>query len=267
MSSKIVFTNRIAENYEKYMGPIFFEPCAKDTVSRLDPGKINSILEIACGTGQVTRLLKKRLPGARIVATDLNPGMLELAKKIVDPKDNIEFLPANAEVLPFGDNTFDAVVCQFGLMFVPDKQKAVNEAYRVLRTGGKFIFAAWDRLEKNPAHKIAQDTIASFFKDNPPDFYNLPFSMYDPAEFDALLSSTGFRNIEIENVQMASGPASAEDNARALTEGTPAYLAITERDPALFPEIQKALTHEIEDVYGSAQIVSPMASWVCEGIK
>src|SRR5437773_1985343 len=123
MSSNTVFTNTIAENYEKYMAPMFFEPYAKDMATRLLPDKINSILEIACGTGQVTRLLRMKLPKAKIVATDLNPGMLELAEKIIGTEDKIEWQIANAQELPFGDNTFDAVVCQFGLMFVPDKQK------------------------------------------------------------------------------------------------------------------------------------------------
>src|SRR5438132_1761728 len=149
MSSNTVFTNSIAENYEKYMGPIFFEPYAKDTVNRLSSGKVNSILEIACGTGQVTRLLRERFPDAKIIATDLNPGMLELAKKIVKPEDKIEWLAADAQELPFGENTFDAVICQFGLMFVPNKQKAVNEAYRVLKPDARFIFNTWDRIEKN----------------------------------------------------------------------------------------------------------------------
>src|SRR5437016_13979242 len=122
MSSSAEFTNNVAENYEKYMGPVFFEPYAKDMTDRLETGNITAILEIACGTGQVTRLLRTKFPEAKITATDLNRGMLETAKKkIID--DKIEWRIADAQELPFNDNEFDAVLCQFGVMFFPDKQK------------------------------------------------------------------------------------------------------------------------------------------------
>src|SRR5205823_6905995 len=153
MSSSAEFTNNVAENYEKYMGPIFFEPYAKDMTDRLGTGNITSILEIACGTGQVTRLLRTKFPDAKITATDLNPGMLETAKKIINEKDKIEWLIADAQELPFDENTFDAVICQFGLMFLPDKQKGINEARRVLKPEGKFIFNTWDSMQNNPVKK------------------------------------------------------------------------------------------------------------------
>src|SRR5436190_14112443 len=166
MPSTTSFTANVAENYEKFMGALFFVPYAKDIVSRL-PGNINSVLEIACGTGQVTRLLREHFPEARIVATDLNPGMIEVAKKIIGEQDKIEWSVADAQELPFDDNTFDVVICQFGLMFLPDKQKGVNEAFRVLKPGGRFIFNTWDSMKNNTVYIIANDVTNSFFSDNP----------------------------------------------------------------------------------------------------
>src|SRR5260221_8759715 len=246
MPKNIVFTNKVAENYEKYMAPMFFEPYAKDMASRLLPDRIDSILEIACGTGQVTRLLRERLHKARIVATDLNPGMLELAKKIINPEDKIKWLVADALELPFEENTFDAVVCQFGMMFLPDKQKGANEAYRVLKPGGRFINNTWDRLETNPATKIAQDVINSFFKDHSFNFYNTPFSMYDPEEIKSLFISAEFKNVSVENASCAGYSASAENAAKALCLGSPAYLAICENDENLLPAILKAVAMAME---------------------
>ncbi len=267
MSSNTVFTNSIAENYEKYMGPIFFEPYAKDIADRLSSGKINSLLEVECGTAQVTRLLRERFHDSKIVATDLNPGMLELAKKIVSTEDKIEWRVANAEELPFDDKVFDAVICQFGLMFVPDKQKAVNEAYRVLKQGGRFIFNTWDSIEKNHIYEIANDVLISYFKDNPPDFFNVPFSMHNTDEMKSLLKSAGFGNISVEHVHFESYATSAKDMAKAFTEGTPAYLAICERNEKLLPEIQKSISIEIEKEFGTSSFTIPLYAFVAEGVK
>lgn len=267
MSSNSSFTNLIAENYEKYMGPMFFVPYAEDTASRLTNGKINSLLEVACGTGQVTRLLRKKLGDAAIIATDLNPGMIEVAKKIVNVKDNIEWQTADAQELPFEDNSFDAVICQFGLMFVPDKQKAVNEAFRVLKTGGRFIFTTWDKIEFSPFTKIVRDTALTFFKEDPPDFYDVPFSMYETAEMESLMSIAGFNNIKVENVKHTGYSESAESAVKGLTQGTPAYLAICERDESLLPEIQKAAGEKISKEFGALDLKLPLQAWVTEGVK
>ena len=265
MSSNTVFTNRIAENYEKYMAPMFFEPYAEDMARRFSAGQVNAILEVACGTGQVTRHLREHLPNARITATDLNAGMLEYAKKTVGAENDFEWLIADAQNLQFGENSFDAVICQFGLMLMPDKQRAVNEAYRVLRPGGRFIFMTWDKID--PASKIVNDVINSYFKDDPPDFYAVPFSMYKPGELRQLLETGGFKNIIIENISKMGYASSPEDAAKALTEGTPAYLSICERDEKLLPEIQRSASLAIEKEFGAGSFKTLLKAWIAEGEK
>jgi len=261
------FNKIIAENYEKYLGPVFNDVYAKDLAARLASHKINSILETACGTGQVTRLLRKMFPETRIVSTDLNPGMFEMAKKAVSIDDNIEWNTANAEELPYDSSTFDAVICQFGLMFVPDKQKAVNEAYRVLKSCGRFIFNTWDSLEKNYISKMANDTVNSYFKDNPPDFFSVPFSMHNPAEMEKLLQNSGFNNITVENVLFTGHADSALDVVKALISGTPVYMAICERDEKILPDIQQTLLKKIESEFGTGPLKIPLSAWVAEGVK
>ncbi len=267
MSTNTVFTNTIAENYEKYRGPMFFEPYAKDLAKRLNSKNITSILETACGTGQVTRLLRKQLPGAKITATDLNAGMLELATKIINPEDKIEWFIADAMELPFDENTFDAVICQFGMMFVPDKQKAVNEAYRVLKPGGRFVFSTWDSIEKSIITEISRDVLNSYFKDKPADFYSVPFSMFSPEENEMLLENAGFKNASVENIKYTGDCSSAENAAIAMTEGSPAFLDICERDKTLLPAIQKTLCNEIKKVFGPSSFKIQLEALIAEGVK
>ena len=267
MASLIKFTDSVAENYEKYRGTIFFEPYAKEMVSRLEPKNINSVLEVACGTGQVTRLLRAKLPAARIVATDLNPAMIDVAKKIVSEQDKIEWLLADAQVLPYNDNTFDAVLFQFGIMFIPDKQKAINDAYRVLKPGGKFIFNTWDSIQNNPIIKITQEVVNSFFDVDPVTFWDIPFSMYNPEEHKKIMSDAGFKNITVQNVTLNGYSPSAQEAAIGLTVGSPAHTYIMERSPDLLPEIQKKVTEAIVKEFGEKDLKIPLSAWVAEGVK
>ena len=145
----MAFVGSIPENYDRYLGAVLFEPYARDLVERVKVSDGGSLLEVACGTGIVTRRLRDRLPaGAQIVATDLNEAMINYASQKFRAGENIEWRPANALDLPFADQTFDTVICQFGLMFFPDKQKGVNETFRVLKPNGQFIFNVWDAIEK-----------------------------------------------------------------------------------------------------------------------
>src|SRR5688572_14145017 len=149
MMTDDVFTGSVPNLYETYLVPLIFEPYAVDLVNRLASHSLARVLEIAAGTGVVTRTLASVLPeSVAIVATDLNQPMLDQASA-VGTKRPVEWRRADAMQLPFADGEFDAVVCQFGVMFFPEKAKAVSEVRRVLRSGGVFIFNVWDRLEEN----------------------------------------------------------------------------------------------------------------------
>ncbi|HLW13061.1 MAG TPA: class I SAM-dependent methyltransferase, partial [Casimicrobiaceae bacterium] len=144
-----VFAGSIPEIYDTLLVPLIFEPYAADLARRLAEQPLHRILEIAAGTGVVTRAMARALPpDVSITATDLNAQMIDRARAVGTVR-NVEWRPADAINLPFGDGTFDAVVCQFGAMFFPDKQKAFSEARRVLRAGGSLLFNVWDRIEEN----------------------------------------------------------------------------------------------------------------------
>ena len=162
------FAGSIPALYEQYLGSLLFQPYAEVMASRLKDLKQGRVLETAAGTGIVTRALAKTLPQeVEIVATDLNQAMLDLASgKLQAP--NVRWQQADAQALPFEDTSFDAVVCQFGVMFFPDKQAGFREALRVLKPGGRFLFNVWDSLDRNEVSRIVSEAAGKAFPNDPP---------------------------------------------------------------------------------------------------
>ncbi len=224
------FVGSIPENYDRYLGPVFFTPYAEDLVKRLAVPEAGVVLETACGTGLLTRMLKDGLPAdVKLVATDLNQAMMDFAQHKFANDEALEWQLADAMDLPFADQTFDAVVCQFGLMFVPDKEAAVREARRVLKPGGVFLFNVWDAIEKNEMAHIANAIICSFFENDPPIFYQIPFGYHDTEVIQTLLKKVGFEDIQMDVVAKVGESFSAQEAAQGLVEGNPVAIAIKER--------------------------------------
>ncbi|TIV70448.1 MAG: methyltransferase domain-containing protein, partial [Mesorhizobium sp.] len=178
-----VFAGSVPENYDRYMVPLIFEPYAADLARRaasLSPG---SVLEIAAGTGVVTRALAPKLPsGASYVVTDLSQPMLDYAASRQEPDSRITWRQADALALPFEDATFDVVCCQFGAMFFPDRTLGYREAKRVLKPGGRFLFNVWDRIEENVFADDITNALARIFPDDPPRFLaRTPYGYHDTA--------------------------------------------------------------------------------------
>jgi ubiquinone/menaquinone biosynthesis C-methylase UbiE len=165
-----VFTGCIPELYDAYLVPLLFEPYAADLAARLASRPLGRVLEIAAGTGVATRAMATALPEAvAIAATDLNQAMLDRAAARGTSRP-VEWRQADAMALPFADGTFDAVVCQFGVMFFPEKGRAYAEVRRVLRSGGLFVFNVWDRIQENEFADIVTTALAALFPDDPPRF-------------------------------------------------------------------------------------------------
>ena len=257
------FSGSIPAAYDRYLGPILFQPYAEDLVARLKIPDHGSVLELACGTGILTRVLRSRLPNAvTLTATDLNEPMFRDAARKFDRNEIVEWSQADASSLPFGDNLFDAVFCQFGLMFVPDKKLAAEEARRVLKPGGVFLFNVWDAMEHNALCRVAHETIAGFFEKDPPTFYQVPFGYHDQTEIRRVLAHAGFSKIEIEVVPKLGRISSAEDAAIGLVQGNPVAIAITERDPTLVTVITDAVAKAVRDQFGERDGAAPMRAIV-----
>jgi ubiquinone/menaquinone biosynthesis C-methylase UbiE len=266
MEKTTAFTEGVPANYERYLGPFLFEPYALDLVSRLQDKKYPDILEIACGTGRVTAHLARSVKHDTLTATDLNPDMITIAKDVV--KDvTVKWMPADAMQLPFEDDSFDLVVMQFGIMFFPDKEKGLKEAYRVLRHGGKLIFSTWNKAETVKAIHEGRLVIESYFGENPPIFYNVPYSMYDDRELTTIARRAGFKNITTTLVKKEGVSPSASDLAKGIVEGNPIYITILERDPSLVNTIKDHIQKVLTEKFGAKDLRSPLEAWVVEGVK
>ncbi|MGZ3663276.1 MAG: class I SAM-dependent methyltransferase [Ktedonobacterales bacterium] len=229
-----VFTGSIPQLYETYLVPLIFEPYAADLASRLALRSVTRVLEIAAGTGVVTRALASTLAEhTSIVATDLNQPMLDHASALGTQRP-VDWLQADALHLPFHDATFDAVVCQFGVMFFPDKSKAFSEARRVLSTGGVFFFSVWDRIEENEFAGTVTTALASMFPEDPPRFFaRTPYGYYDRQTIERDLANGGFiASPDIVTVAARSRAHSCRVSAIAFCQGTPLRNEIEARDPS-----------------------------------
>jgi ubiquinone/menaquinone biosynthesis C-methylase UbiE len=263
-SNHAAFVGSVPENYDRYLGPVLFEPYAADLVERLDVPEEATVLELACGTGIVTRHLRDRLgPKTKLVATDLNEAMLSFAAQKFEDTESVEWKQADASELPFEDNTFDAVVCQFGVMFFPDKERALCETYRVLKSGGRFLFSVWDRIEKNDLAHTAHAIISKFFEDNPPDFYETPFSFHDPEIIRSMLRRAGFLDTRLSLLPLPAIGNSARALARGLVRGNPVIGAIKERDESSVPQIEARVAEAVAAQFGDAPVRARMQALIC----
>lgn len=263
----VIFEGSVPENYDRYLGPALFEPFAKDITARLKGAQPKKILELACGTGILSRQLRDNLdPAVQIVATDLNPGMLAFAQAKFRADENVEWQEADAGGLSFPDKSFDAVVCQFGFMFVPDKESAMRESYRVLSSAGALLFNVWDAMEHNPIPRIAHETIASFFDHDAPNFYEVPFSFYDPGSIRGLLQKAGFNAIESSLVTLPCRSPSAAEFAIGLIRGNPVATAIQERGVKI-DDVIAAVKQKITAHYGAAPVESTMQALVWRALR
>ena len=247
-----VFGGSIPKLYEEYLVPLIFEPYALDLARRVASRSSARVLEIAAGTGVLTRQLASALaPGAAIVATDLNQPMLDLAAAIGTPRP-VEWRQADALRLPFDDASFDAVVCQFGVMFFPDKAGAFAQARRVLRAGGVLIFNVWDRIEENEFADIVTTALASVFPNDPPRFMaRTPHGYHDLDTIAADLKAGGFdAPADVATVAARSRAGSARIAAIAYCQGTPLRSEIEARDKARLGEATDIAAAALARRYG-----------------
>jgi ubiquinone/menaquinone biosynthesis C-methylase UbiE len=225
------FTHSTPELYDRYMGPLLFEPYAQVLAGRAALLQPDRVLETAAGTGILTSALHEAIPHAHIVATDLNPAMLGVAEQRLD-SDRVTYQPADAQDLPFEPGSFDLVVCQFGAMFFPDRLRAYEEARRVLRSDGHFLLVSFDSLERNPVPEAVGQAVGALFPHDPPAYMEHgPFSYTNPARIQDELQAAGFTRVLIQTVELQTW-VRARDAAQAMVLGSPLRSEIERRDPA-----------------------------------
>jgi ubiquinone/menaquinone biosynthesis C-methylase UbiE len=264
----IVFAGSIPAVYNRYVAPLLLEPYAADLAVRVANIATGRVLEAAAGTGVVTRELDRTLPeGVEIIATDLNQPMIDFAAGQPGTA-RVAWRQADALTLPFKDNSFDAVVCQFGVMFFPDKVAAFREALRVLKPGGRFVFNVWDRIEENEIAQIVTEAMIALFQDEALRFFaRTPHGYHDLNLIRRDLAAAGFSSVEAETVARLSRAGAALDPAIGLCQGTPLRNAIESRDPRGLEAATKAAERAVAARFGNGPIAAKMQAHIITAVR
>jgi SAM-dependent methyltransferase len=264
MDGDRVFGGSIPEVYDECMVPMLFAPYASDLAVRLEGLGQGPVLEIAAGTGVLTRELATRLPeSVAITATDLNQPMLDhgAAHGTVRP---VEWKQADVMRLPFADATFETVVCQFGVMFFPHRPSAYAEVRRVLRPGGSFVFNAWESLAENDFARIVSAAVGELFPEDPPSFVDrVPYGYHDVALIEADLAAGGYAGtVTFEKLALRSRAASAAVPATGFCQGTPLRNEITARDETRLDEATAAAAAAVAREFGQVDVAATMSAHI-----
>lgn len=262
------FSGSAAANYDQYLGPVLFEPYATELVSRIkSPEKAVSVLEIACGTGRVTQHLRRlfQFP-AKLTASDLSADMLAVAQSKQDD-DAIELRVEDAQNLSFPDNSFDLVVMQFGLMFLPDKKKGLSEIFRVLKPGGRFIITTWERSENVPLiNLVFRENILPNFKPEDTGRLLVPFSLHDPTVLIGWAQETGFTDVNVDKVRLPSGAASPEHVVNAFFRKHSLGQELLAADAGQYEYVAQKMQKAIKAKFGDI-VVAQLTAFFLTGEK
>jgi ubiquinone/menaquinone biosynthesis C-methylase UbiE len=258
------FTGSIPELYDTHLVPLIFEAYANDLAERTAALAPKSVLETAAGSGVVARALASRLAAdARYTVTDLNQPMLDHAAGRQAPDGRITWRQADALNLPFDDASFDAVVCQFGVMFFPDRIAGYKEALRVLKPGGGFLFNVWDRIEENVFSDLVTQAAAAIFPDDPPRFLaRIPHGYHDMELIRDELGAAGFSQVSFATREETSAASSARIPAVAFCQGTPLRNEIEARDAGLLEHVTERAAEAIAARFGDGPVAGKISAHV-----
>ena len=263
-ASDTVFAGSIPEFYDTFMVPLFFAGYATDLARRVAAQSPSMVVETAAGSGVVARALAPLLPeGAQYVVTDLNQPMLDYAADRQGPDSRLRWKQADALALPFGDDTFDVVCCQFGVMFFPDRVAGYAEARRVLKPGGRFVFNSWDRIEENAFAVAVTEAMALVFPDDPPRFLaRTPHGYHDVALIRDELARAGFTDIAIETIDDVSRAPSPRHPAMAYCQGSPLRNEIETRNRDLLATATDRAAALVAERYGEGPVAGKIQAHV-----
>jgi SAM-dependent methyltransferase len=248
------FAGTLAEFYDRYLVPLNFAPYAEVVAARVKALRPQRVLETAAGTGVVTEAVARALPpGVTITATDLNQAMIERGKARPGT-ERVKWQQADAMKLPYPDGAFDLIVCQFGVMFFPDKRASFNECFRVLSPGGTYLFVVWDNYDDMPDAPlwIAARRVGDMLGRDPHTLLN-PGYFSEPT-IRADLGAAGFRHVHIDRLTRHARAASAADAAVITVQGSLLRTAIEAADPSRLDEATSAVERAMSERFGKGPV-------------
>ncbi len=186
-----------AEVYETFFVPALFQEWTGRVADAAQIQAGDRVLDVACGTGVLTRTVAERVGKNGVIGLDVNDGMLAVAR---EKSADIEWKQGVAENLPFEDGSFDAVVCQFGLMFFDNRQVAIQEMMRILRTGGRLAVAVWDSLDRTPGYAAMVDLLLRLFGEEAANGLRAPFVLGEVEEVRDLFKSAGIHEVKVDTI-------------------------------------------------------------------
>lgn len=261
------FSGNIPQNYEDFLGPFLFEPFALDLLERLDFTGVKNILELACGSGRLTKHIAAWLPeNVLFTSSDLSEEMIQVAKAKVDTQ-RVNWATVDMMDIPYQDNVFDLIVCQFGIMLVPDQHKALKEIFRVLKPNGKIIFNTWADIDDNKLWSIGNSVLDSILKQQPLAANPGPFSMSDGNSVLMRLKDAGFNNCTLTSVEKFGEIETAAMAARGFIHGLPILSFILKQDPDMLIPIVLSLEEELRNQLGEHPLIVQQSAFIFEGIK
>jgi SAM-dependent methyltransferase len=262
------FVGSIPDFYDRGLGPVIFADFAADMARRVAATNPGRVLETAAGTGIVSRALRDHLPAAtELIATDLNAPMLDVARTKFQPSEKITFQTADAQALSFADDSFDAMVCQFGIMFYPDKPKGYREAFRVLKRGGRYFFSVWDSHKYNPFGRIGDDLARQLFPADPPGFYRVPYSSHQIDPIKEALLDTGFTDLTIDVIRLEKTIPDLSLFAQGMVFGNPLIDQIRARGTTSPETVHAKLLEAFGREFGTNPAVMPIQTVTFSALK
>ena len=249
------------EDYERYLVPAFFHAFAEALVALAAPWPGERVLDVACGTGALTRLLVERVgAGGHVTGLDLSAGMLAVARDHLDAPQ-VEWREASALAMPFDEGSFDLVTCQQGLQFFPDRAAGLREMRRVLKGGGRLVVAVWRSTDYNPVWKLVEETLADLVG---PEAARLPpFALGDAEELRRLAREAGFADVAVRIDGRTARFPSPEEFVRRAALAAPSMLGpLATVGPDALDRLRAGVRERMAPYVDDAGLAVPLATHV-----